>query len=293
MGDPDQLTQVMLNMVLNAEDAVKSSRGRGDIWLVCGETGDTAFFSVRDNGCGIPPEVRDRVFEPFFTTKPTGQGTGLGLSISYGIVMQHHGTISAESTLGEGTTFRVQLPLAREGNGESVAEVAVEGAPLHHVPAPGPAAIVHSTRQDEEEKEDDKRGKEKKERASGSDKGFDVLVIDDEESILDMVSVALEPLNCRVTLLNGSSGVEAALAANHFDLVISDLKMPGQNGAEIFRFIRQNYPALSGRFLLMSGNLADAEKYADELKTVSFLPKPFTVAHLRRVVTEFLQQAAA
>ena len=90
-----------------------------------------------------------------------------------------------------------------------------------------------------------------------------------------------------------SSGVEAALAADHFDLVISDLKMPGQNGAEIFRFIRENYPPLAGRFLLMSGNLADAEKYADELKTVTVLPKPFTVTHLRRVVNELLQKATA
>jgi signal transduction histidine kinase/CheY-like chemotaxis protein len=287
-ADPDQLTQVMLNLLLNAEDAIKSSRDRGAIWLACGASGNSAFFSVRDNGCGIPPEVRDRMFEPFFTTKPTGQGTGLGLSISYGIVQQHHGSISVESALGEGATFRVQLPLAREEAPDSIAKAADVGAPPRHNPAPDPSPTVMGAQEPNEQK-----GEKEDEKVSGSAKGLYVLVIDDEESILEMVLVALEPLNCRVTLLNGSSGVEAALAANYFDLVISDLKMPGQNGAEIFRFIRQNYPALASRFLLMSGNLADAEKYADELKAVTVLPKPFTVAHLRRVVTDLLQKATA
>ena len=132
----------MLNLVLNAEDAIKSSRDRGSIWLACGASDDTGFFSVRNNGCGIPPEVRDRMFEPFFTTKPTGQGTGLGLSISYGIVQQHHGTISVESALGEGATFRVQLPLAREEASDCVAKAADVGAPPRDDPAPDPSTAV-------------------------------------------------------------------------------------------------------------------------------------------------------
>jgi CheY-like chemotaxis protein len=94
-------------------------------------------------------------------------------------------------------------------------------------------------------------------------------------------------------LLRGSSGFEAALAANHFDLVISNLKMPGQSGAEIFRFIRRNHPSRDRRFLLMSGDFADADKYGDDLKIVPVLPKPFSVKHLRRVVTELLQQPIA
>ena len=67
-------------------------------------------LAFRDTGCGIPPEQIDRVFDPFFTTKGDGQGTGLGLSIAYGIVSRHLGTITVESTVGEGTTFTIRLP---------------------------------------------------------------------------------------------------------------------------------------------------------------------------------------
>jgi CheY-like chemotaxis protein len=115
------------------------------------------------------------------------------------------------------------------------------------------------------------------------------LVIDDEESILEMVSAALENLDCRATLLDGSSGVEAALRSTHFDFVVSDFNMPGQNGAEVYRFIRENHPKLRDRFLLMTGNLAGAEKYPAELATVPVLSKPFTIAHLRQAVTDLLR----
>src|SRR4029077_17233525 len=76
-GNADQLMQVLLNLVLNAEQAVKGCRERGDIWIACGDDGQAAWFKVRDNGSGMAPEVRDHIFDPFFTTRPTGQGTGL------------------------------------------------------------------------------------------------------------------------------------------------------------------------------------------------------------------------
>jgi two-component system NtrC family sensor kinase len=122
---------------------------------------------------------------------------------------------------------------------------------------------------------------------------FRALVIDDEESILEMVSIALEAMNCRATLLHGSAGVKPALAAGDFDIVISDLKMPGQNGAEVYQFIRENYPTLAQRFLLMTGNLADAENYAAELARVPVLSKPFTIARLRQAVGALLQMSCA
>jgi len=253
-GNADQLMQVLLNLVLNAEQAVKGCRERGDIWIACGDDGQAAWLTVRDNGRGVTPEVRDHIFDPFFTTQPTGQGTGLGLSISYSIIQQHGGTIAVESAVGHGTTIKTRIPLAPK---EPVTE-----------------------------RPDDSRSATP--RADGDVKH--VLVIDDEKGILEMVSDALVRVKCRATPVLGSVGVRAALEREKFDVVICDLKMPGQNGIEVYRMIREMRPELAERFILMTGNLADAEKYTTELAAVSLLPKPFTLAQLRDVVEELLRR---
>jgi len=253
-ANADQLMQVLLNLVLNAEQAVKGSRERGDIWIACGDDGQMAWLTVRDNGSGMTPEVRDHIFDPFFTTQPTGQGTGLGLSISYGIIQQHGGTIAVESAVGHGTTIKTRIPLAAK---EPVAE-----------------------RPDNSQSASP--------RTDGVMKH--VLVIDDERGILEMMSDALERVKCRATLVLGSAGVRAALEQEKFDLVICDLKMPGQNGIEVYRMIREMRPELAELFILMTGNLADAEKYTAELTAVSLLPKPFTLAQLREAVEELLRK---
>ena len=108
-GAPQELKQVFLNLIINASQAVQSGE---TIEIVTRSHGDCVSIEVRDQGCGIPPDQIARVFDPFFTTKPVGEGTGLGLSISYQIVKQHGGDISVESTPGEGTCFRVELPSA-------------------------------------------------------------------------------------------------------------------------------------------------------------------------------------
>jgi signal transduction histidine kinase len=191
LADPDQLIQVLLNLVLNSEQAVPDGRRRGDIWVSCGKEKGLAFLSVKDNGAGIDVAIRDRIFDPFFTTKPTGQGTGLGLSIAHGIVQQHRGSIQVDSKPGGGSTFLIRLPLAPEqtnnppGSAETVPkkppvllsdpsvalgtpETSVEISP-GPLPAPPPV---------------------KKEAAAQ----YQVLVIDDEQAILEMVSDALERL---------------------------------------------------------------------------------------------------
>jgi signal transduction histidine kinase/CheY-like chemotaxis protein len=258
IGDPDQLLQVMLNMVSNAEQAIKEIRERGDVWLSCGAEGERAWFAVRDNGAGMTPEVHSHIFDPFFTTKPTGQGTGLGLSISHGIIQQHQGAIAVESTPRDGTTFHVSLRLE---------PVELSSQTDVKVTAPESSRAgkqaVHQTRH--------------------------VLVIDDENSILEMISAALERLNCRTTLVCGSAGADAALEQPDIDLVICDLKMPGRNGLEVYRLFRGKRPDLDGRFLLMTGNLADADQHAVELASVPILSKPFALARLREAVEQILK----
>ena len=111
-GDDQKLQQVILNLIVNAEYAMRRAPSRRLI-IRTGREGDTVVTEVVDTGVGMADETLQRVFEPFFTTKPAGEGTGLGLSVSYGIVEAHGGTITVESAEGKGTTFRILLPIAR------------------------------------------------------------------------------------------------------------------------------------------------------------------------------------
>ncbi|MBT4511988.1 MAG: PAS domain S-box protein [Chloroflexi bacterium] len=111
MADFQQLQQVFLNFIINAEQAIKEAHGKGKIFIQTRLTGDYVRIDFIDDGPGIPHEVKARIFEPFFTTKDVGKGTGLGLSICYGIIQEHNGQISVESAVGKGTTFSIELPV--------------------------------------------------------------------------------------------------------------------------------------------------------------------------------------
>lgn len=252
IGDADQLLQVALNLVANSEQAIKDCRERGRIELACGGDNERAWLTVKDNGAGMTEEAREHAFDPFFTTKPAGHGTGLGLSISHGIIQQHSGAITMTSEPGAGTLMKITLPLAPKAPADRALPVSDTVAPARPV------------------------------------LGFRALVIDDEQDILEMVEQALEALKCRTTLLHGSGNVEAELEKGEFDLVLCDLKMPGQNGLEVYRLLRAKKPQLADRFLLMTGNLADAEKHAEELASVPILAKPFTLGRLRQAVLQLL-----
>ncbi|MEO8805468.1 MAG: ATP-binding protein [Burkholderiaceae bacterium] len=109
---PSQINQVVMNLLVNAAHAIGEQRGR--ITIRTGTAAEQVWLEVTDTGSGIAPESLNRIFEPFYTTKPVGKGTGLGLSLSYGIVQKHQGHIDVESTVGQGTTFRVTLPMRRQ-----------------------------------------------------------------------------------------------------------------------------------------------------------------------------------
>ena len=115
---PAQLNQVIMNLLVNAAQAIGPERGT--ITLRNGVQGDSVWLEISDTGAGIAPEVLPKIFDPFFTTKPVGQGTGLGLSLSYGIVQKHRGTISVRSLEGVGTTFRVELPIQQRSDQSAV-----------------------------------------------------------------------------------------------------------------------------------------------------------------------------
>ncbi|MBM3132075.1 MAG: hypothetical protein FJZ95_03455, partial [Chloroflexi bacterium] len=114
MADFQQLQQVFLNLLVNAEQAMRDAHGKGKLVIKTQRIGETIRTTFTDDGPGIPRDIMNRIFEPFFTTKPVGKGTGLGLSICYGIIQEHHGQILATSKEGEGTTFTVELPVVAE-----------------------------------------------------------------------------------------------------------------------------------------------------------------------------------
>ncbi len=256
-ADPEQLLQVLLNLLLNAEHAIAAARGHGHIWLDCGSEAGRGWVSVRDDGAGISSEVKDHIFDPFFTTKSPGQGTGLGLSISYGIVRQHRGDLTVESSPGHGTTVRLVLPGAEPAMAAFPTEAS--SSPAAEL-APGPRQTW-------------------------------VLVVDDEPEILELIRQALTPLGYKVILAEGSAGIEQLLLDYEFDLVLCDLKMPGRNGREVLQMIESEHPALSRRFILMTGNLSEEEAPTNEHGRVPLLLKPFTLEQLRWQVTHHLSEA--
>lgn len=260
-GDGDALLQVMLQLVLNAEHAIRDGRGSGHILLTCKTFGAHAEISVADDGCGMSAEMREHIFDPFFTTRPSRHVTGLGLSVCHGIVEQHGGQIVVESELNSGTVVRTRLPLAvkklKDGpepaGGERKLDVAGQVLPAH---------------------------------PTGCDR---ILAIDDEADILGLMVEALSSTRGKVVTLQDATQLEIALKEGPFDAVLCDLKMPGQDGLSVLRELRNRQPELARRFVLMTGNLADADRAAAELEGVPILAKPFTLSRLR----EILQQLPA
>jgi two-component system cell cycle sensor histidine kinase/response regulator CckA len=110
-ADAGQLSQVLLNLVVNAQHAIEA---HGTVTLATHSSGDSVHIAVADTGVGIPPDIKERIFEPFFTTRPLGEGSGLGLATTHGIVDEHGGRIEVDSEPGAGSTFHVVLPLTTQ-----------------------------------------------------------------------------------------------------------------------------------------------------------------------------------
>lgn len=259
-GDRDSLLQLLLQLVLNAEHAIHEGRESGEIHLKCEASDGYAMISIDDNGCGMSAEMREHIFDPFFTTRPSRHRTGLGLSVCHGIVEQHGGDVIVQSEIGHGTSFRIRLPLTQSTSPEK--------------PTPNRAKNVAS-----------RKGSKLRD-ASTRSKRF--LVIDDEADILNLVAEVLGSAETKIVTLQDSNRLDSVLDGA-FDAVLCDLKMPGRDGLSVLRKVRELRPDLARHFLLMTGNLADAEKAAAELEGIPILPKPFTLSGLR----EMLEQVTA
>jgi signal transduction histidine kinase/BarA-like signal transduction histidine kinase len=253
-ADGHQVQQVLLNLVINAEQAMLSANGRGILVLRTWHDADqeSVILEINDDGPGIPDDLQPKIFEPFFTTKEVGQGTGLGLSVAYAIVQEHGGRIRLESRPGIGASFYVELP--------------VTGTKL-------PPAPLSQARSDETE----------------AIAGASILVVEDEAKLASAVVEALRDAGYIVD--HAPDGEEALnkVQAQAFDLVICDLKMPRVDGMAFHRMLAAAAPGLAKRVVFVTGDVAgtDAEKFLEE-SGCRWLGKPFRLGDLLRAVRDTL-----
>jgi len=250
MADPHQLQQIFLNITNNARQAMEEEGIKGTISIHTTYTDAFVQVEIRDTGPGIPEENREKIFDPFFTTKEQGKGTGLGLSVSYGIIKEHGGEIVVESKTGVGTTFRIQIPVATVG----CEPLDIESS------EPSPAAIQIGS-------------------------GLSVLVVDDEKGIIDLASKMLSRMGYEVdTACDGRTALEL-LGSRRYDVILSDWKMPGMSGQELYQRLQAQNSAMTAAFIFMTGDVLNErmQGFISECGA-SFLAKPFSLDEFRAVM---------
>jgi CheY-like chemotaxis protein len=248
LADATQVKQLIVNLVLNAIDAMADSDVRR-LSVCLAASHEIATLTVHDSGCGIPAHSIDRIFDPFFTTKRPDEGTGLGLSVCSAIVRQHNGVISVESTAERGSTFTVTLPLR------------VESA---HSAASAPAVRTSGARTTEY-------------------RGLPALVVDDEVAAGQVVKRALERMmGLDVSWVpDGEMAVER-LGEHDYALVVSDMRMPKMDGLDLLAWIRKHRPAMVSRILFITGDAGVDRDDAVRRAGARLLLKPFRIDALVR-----------
>ncbi|MFZ5893049.1 MAG: ATP-binding protein [Myxococcota bacterium] len=261
-SDPGQIEQVIMNLVINARDAMpdggRLTLASEDVGLPQGNrslpAGDYIVLSVRDTGTGIASDVLPHIFEPFFTTKEIGKGSGLGLATVEGIVNQSGGCVEVESSLGAGTTFRVFLPRAKRAPEPR----------RYEVESAAPSSVAFET----------------------------VLVCDDDDGVRQLIADVLALRAYHVlTAKDGRDAIE--LARQHrgrIDLLVSDVVMPGMSGVDLAKALRELDPCL--RVLFVSGYSDDPTQLSNPLAAhTHFLSKPFSPGELTQAVCRILESA--
>ena len=265
IADAAQVQQALLNLVLNAEQAILQTKDSGHIWIRTRSiSAGRIALEVADDGPGISPEMKLRIFDPFFTTKPAGVGTGLGLSILYGIVHQHGGQVSVESRPAGGAVFTVELPSA---TASSVAETRpyLIGAPIRGDTATTPKTL-----------------------------GSRILVVEDEPTIAQLIADVLREEGHLVeSVLDSRQGLELALR-HRYDLVICDLRMPHLDGRAFYRQLANSENPLPHRIIFVTGDTL-APRTVDFLRKFSlpYIAKPFLIEELKQAVARSLGQASS
>lgn len=254
VGDFHKLQQVILNLVNNAHQAMVDDGPGGRLVLRTRASTGHVTVSCADSGPGIPQDSLQKIFDPFFTTKEIGKGTGLGLSLSYGIVQKHRGDIKVTSTVGQGTTFTVRLPIPEELPVKRYEEAKVAGklAPVE---------------------------------------GKEILVVDDEESIVDLLESVLLQAGHRVTTASNGRQALERIKEFDYDVIISDLKMPDMGGQKLYDRVSEIKPHLKERMIFSTGDTVNPTTQDLFQKTGNLhIAKPFRLEEVDQVIRRVLER---
>ncbi|MGZ3500802.1 MAG: ATP-binding protein [Gemmatimonadaceae bacterium] len=251
-GNQARLGQVFLNLVVNAAQSLPPGQAeQNEIRVTTKVEGDHVIIEVSDTGAGIPPEIIGRVFDAFFTTKAVGVGTGLGLAICQRIVTDMGGTLTVESELGKGTTFRVSVPIARKKDRDIVA----------------PTAQLPVTV---------RRGR--------------ILVVDDEELVLRSVRRILSQEHDVLAMISAADALALCTGGEKFDLILCDLMMPDMTGMDFHRELSLIAPEQADRMIFITGGAFTEKARAFLSETPKeHIDKPFYSANLRAIVQRYLR----
>jgi len=254
-GDPQQLERVIINLVSNAQYALRARATPRKLILRSGvdAAGEHVLLHIEDNGGGIPPEIRSRIFDPFFTTKPTGEGTGLGLALCHGIVSTHNGTIAVSSEPDAGTTFVISLPIRSE---ENVTEEIVM-------------------------------------KVTSSTPGLRILVVDDNPDVAMAFSDILSVQGHRVDIAGTSRAALHMVETGAYEIVVTDMRMPDLDGPALYRELTARDPLIKSSFLFITGDVfsTDTDRFLKETGAV-FLGKPCTFDDVENAVQQVVRRRA-
>ena len=258
-ADPHQMQQVLLNLIINAEQAMIAAHGRGTLILRTWHDPDrgSVVLEVNDDGPGVPDEVQPKIFDPFFTTKEVGKGTGLGLTVAYAIVQEHGGRLTMKSQPGGGASFFIELPVSDAGL---------------HKPLPKPPERTFAP--------------------PVTAAGSTILVVEDEAALGAAVAEALVDAGFIVDRANDGQEALERVRSRAYDLIVCDLKMPRLDGPSFYRELQKENAPLARRILFVTGDVAgtDAERFLEE-SGCRWLAKPFRLKDLLRSTAELVERA--
>jgi PAS domain S-box-containing protein len=252
--DPGQMQQVFLNLIVNAEQAMKKAHGNGTLTITSKKEENNIRISFQDDGPGITEENLGHLFEPFFTTKVVGEGTGLGLSLSRSIVLEHDGKMTVESEFGHGATFIVEVPII---------EVL-------------PSEVEAATPSVKAQPEAMKPGK--------------ILVIDDEPGVRALLGKILTQSGHSVdTTDDARAAMDKLDAGVTYDVILTDVRMPGMSGIELYSYILEKTPAMKNRIIFITGDVmgADIKTFLAQ-NNLPYLAKPFDIKLLREKIADII-----